>query len=73
MNYEIEYFQPHNQYIKIKAEFNVDKLDKTIITFPSWRPGRYELADFAKKVNHWQCFDENGKVLVSEKISKTDR
>lgn len=70
MNYEIEYYQPHNQYIKINATFNVSELDKTILTFPSWRPGRYELADFSKNINHWKCLDENQKGIISTKISK---
>lgn len=72
MNYEIEYYQAHNQYIKIKATFNVSELDKTILTFPSWRPGRYELADFSKNINHWKCLNENEKVIESTKISKNE-
>ena len=72
MNYEIEYYQPHNQYIKIKAIFNVADLDTTIITFPTWRPGRYELADFSKNVNHWKVINDKNKSIDSVKISKNE-
>jgi len=72
MKYSIEYYQPHNQYIKIQAVFNVDELDKTILTFPTWRPGRYELADFSKNVNHWKCLNDKGKQVESTKISKNE-
>lgn len=72
MNYEIEYYQPHNQYIKIKATFNVSDLNSTIITFPTWRPGRYELADFSKNINHWKVLDQDNKQLVSTKTSKNE-
>jgi predicted metalloprotease with PDZ domain len=72
MNYEIEYYQPHNQYIKINATFNVSELNQTILTFPTWRPGRYQLADFSKNINHWKCLDDNGKIIESKKISKNE-
>ncbi|GIS04002.1 MAG: hypothetical protein CM15mP106_4490 [Candidatus Neomarinimicrobiota bacterium] len=37
---------------------------------PAWRPGRYELADFAKKIQKWNAFDENGNKLPKKKITK---
>ena len=72
MKYNIEYYQPHNQYIKIQAVFEVSQLDKTILTFPTWRPGRYELADFSKNINHWKCSNDKGKSIKSTKISKNE-
>jgi predicted metalloprotease with PDZ domain len=36
----------------------------------SWRPGRYELGNFAKNVKGLKVFNENGKVLVANKINK---
>jgi predicted metalloprotease with PDZ domain len=37
---------------------------------PAWRPGRYELADFAQNVQKWGAFDENKKALAFKKITK---
>lgn len=37
---------------------------------PSWRPGRYELGNFAKNVRSINAYDENGNPLHLEKITK---
>ena len=40
------------------------------LTFPAWRPGRYELGNFAKNIQVFQILDEGGKPLVFQKTSK---
>ena len=30
---------------------------------PAWRPGRYELANFAQNIQKWKAFDENNNSL----------
>ena len=45
----------HQQYLKIEAEFPVFG-DTTTVYLPTWRPGRYELGNFAKNVRHFQVF-----------------
>ena len=37
---------------------------------PAWRPGRYELGDFAKNIQKWNAFDENGNELPFQKTTK---
>ena len=69
MNYQIEYYQPNNQYIKIEASFKVEN-KLTELVFPSWRPGRYELGNFAKNVKSFEVKNENGKRLDFNKITK---
>ena len=70
MKYIISYTKPHNHYIDI--EFIADKInqDELMIQLPAWRPGRYELGNFAKNIQKWNAFDENGNVLNFEKITK---
>src|SRR3989304_4908408 len=70
MNYKITYTQPNNHYIDI--EYTIDKVNSNelLIQLPAWRPGRYELGNFAKNVQKWEAFDEKGKSLKCEKISK---
>ncbi len=70
MKYIISYSKPHNHYIDI--EFIADKIkhDELLIQLPSWRPGRYELGNFAKNIQKWAAFDEKGKALKFGKISK---
>ncbi|OFY83592.1 MAG: hypothetical protein A3F72_15460 [Bacteroidetes bacterium RIFCSPLOWO2_12_FULL_35_15] len=70
MNYIISYQNPHDHFIDI--EFIADKItmDETFIQLPAWRPGRYELGNFAKNIQKWAAFDENGIALSFQKVTK---
>jgi predicted metalloprotease with PDZ domain len=70
MKYIISYTKPHNHYIDI--EFIADKInaDELLIQLPAWRPGRYELGNFAKNVQKWSAFDAKGNALSFQKITK---
>lgn len=70
MKYIVSYQQPHHHYIDI--EFHVENInaDELQVQLPAWRPGRYELGNFAKNVQKWAAFDESGKQLQSRKVSK---
>ena len=39
----------------------------TELALPAWRPGRYELGNFAKNITRFRVVDENGKALTFEK------
>lgn len=70
MKYIVSYTKPHNHYIDI--EFVADRInsDEVSIQLPSWRPGRYELGNFAKNVQKWAAFDPAGNPLKFQKVSK---
>lgn len=70
MNYRFSYQNPSRHYLDI--EFTVQSKGEKHIQFqlPAWRPGRYELGNFAKNIQQWQAFDEKGNVLVSQKTTK---
>ncbi len=57
------------QFVKIKAEFKT-ALDETILQLPAWRPGRYELANFAKNMRDFKVLDVNNKQIKAEKSTK---
>lgn len=40
------------------------------LQLPSWRPGRYELANYAKNIQYWKALDSQGRILPFRKISK---
>ncbi|MCH2225070.1 MAG: PDZ domain-containing protein [Crocinitomicaceae bacterium] len=61
--------QWNSQYIKITAEFDTPE-EIAIIQLPSWRPGRYELGNFAKNVRNFKVFDQNRVPLEFRKIKK---
>ena len=70
MNYIISYQKPHDHFIDI--EFIADNIteDETFVQLPAWRPGRYELGNFAKNIQKWAAFDEKGNALSFQKTTK---
>ena len=70
MKYIISIDQPHQQYIQITALFH-SACDTMEFHLPSWRPGRYELGNFAKNVKDVRVFDvESKKRLEINKLTK---
>lgn len=59
---------PEQQIVHIRAEFEVQD-DLTDFFLPVWRPGRYELGNFAKNVIGLKCFNEKEERLHCEKVS----
>ena len=70
MKYIVSYEKPNNHYIDIEYIIDNVNTDTLQIQLPAWRPGRYELANFAKNVQQWEAYDENGNVLLSKKVTK---
>src|SRR5438552_1884745 len=70
MKYKISAPNPSSHFIEL--ELIVDGIDHEEIFFqlPSWRPGRYELGNFAKNIQQWHAFDEKGNSLPHKKITK---
>lgn len=68
MHYEIRGEYPNQQFLKIRATIPVQD-NQVELQFPKWRPGRYELGNFAKNVRAFQVFDAQGKSL---EFYKTD-
>ena len=61
---------PASHYIYI--DMLVNDVDSEILQLelPAWRPGRYELGNFAKNIKRVDAFGENGEVLEYTKLSK---
>ena len=60
---------PTQQFIQISVNFNC-KNDETFVQLPSWRPGRYELGDFAKFVRNFTIIDVKGNKIDFIKVTK---
>src|SRR5690554_4860 len=69
MKFTFDVKSPQQQYIQITAELKVSG-NETKVFFPAWRPGRYELGDFVKNVNHFEVFNEKGEPLNYHKTNK---
>lgn len=70
IRYTVSYQKPHRQFIDFEAEFPHDGSEKLQIQLPAWRPGRYQLGDFAKNIQRWKAFDKNGTGLPFRKKTK---
>lgn len=70
MHYKISYENPHQHYISFECTIAGVSGDSLLIQLPSWRPGRYELGNFAKNVRGFNVFDKSGKPLAHRKQSK---
>lgn len=58
---------PNSQYLQFKVSLEQVQPDE-IIYLPKWRPGRYELGNFAKNVRHFKIFTETGERVIFEKL-----
>jgi predicted metalloprotease with PDZ domain len=70
MKYIISYEQPHHHYVDIEFITGLIESSEVLIQLPAWRPGRYELGNFAKNIQRWEALDQQGKALNYEKITK---
>jgi len=70
MRYHLSSPIPESHFIDI--ECSIDKIGaETIeIQLPAWRPGRYELQNFAKNIQRFGVFDTSGNPLIFRKITK---
>lgn len=61
--------QPNTQYVHIIAEIPVSS-NETLVHLPAWRPGRYELANFAKNIRNFKVSTTDHKSLEFKKVNK---
>ena len=70
MQYKFSAPHPSDHLIQVEMIVKGFGQDEVLFQLPSWRPGRYELQNFAKNVLHWKATDENGDLLTHIKVSK---
>ena len=70
INYTISYSHPHRHFVDF--QLSTKTLGKETMQFqlPAWRPGRYELADFAQNIQKWAAFDQDNNRLSFKKVTK---
>ncbi len=70
MHYKISFSNAHRHFITIEYTVDVTGLDSVLLQLSSWRPGRYELGNFAKNIRTFRVLDQNNTVLKFDKYSK---
>ncbi len=70
IHYKLYLKNPAAHYIYV--DLTIDNVNAEILELqlPAWRPGRYELGNFAKNVKRVDAFDESGQVLPYTKATK---
>lgn len=59
-----------SHYIYIDLMVDNIQTDILQLQLPAWRPGRYELGNFAKNVKRVDVFNENNEAVLYKKINK---
>ena len=70
IKYNISYKLPHRHLVDFKLSALTNGVEKMQFQLSAWRPGRYELADFAQNIINWQAYDDKGEELHFKKITK---
>jgi predicted metalloprotease with PDZ domain len=70
IQYHVFFDSPNQHYIQFKAVFPVKK-SETILNVSAWRPGRYELGNFAKNVRNFKVFNSEGQRIEFQKTDKS--
>lgn len=65
----ISYQYPNRQLIDFEMVFEPDEAT-TFLQMPAWRPGRYELGNFAKNLLGLKILDNENNPIPFEKVSK---
>ncbi|MES2688830.1 MAG: M61 family peptidase [Bacteroidota bacterium] len=70
MNYLVSIADPANHFIQLQYTIPNIHQDGIELQLPAWRPGRYELQNFAKNVRMFSVNDKNGNAVSYKKITK---
>lgn len=65
MQYTFKYKDPQQQYIYIEVVVSTPNKE-TVLCIPTWRPGRYQKANFAKNVRYFKVLAD-GKEVQAQK------
>ena len=69
LKYHFSWDKAHTQIIQIKFQVSGNTRKQHEIRLPLWRPGRYELGNFAKNIMSIHAHAKNGKALKLVKTS----
>ncbi len=69
IHYKLDGQQSSKKLLQISVDFPVNA-ETTLLHLPSWRPGRYELGNFAKNVLNFSVFNEQKKKCSFHKTNK---
>ena len=72
MKYNFKINNPAQHFIEIVTVVVVNNRLNVSLNLPSWRPGRYELGNFAKNIKDFIVKDDAGNNLFFKKVAKDE-
>ena len=70
LHYTFYQKNPASHYVYIDLVIDSISTDSLQLQLPTWRPGRYELGNFAKNIKRVDAFNEANEVLPYTKLTK---
>lgn len=70
IRYKLFQKHPASHYIYVDLHIDAIKTDTLELQLPAWRPGRYELGNFAKNIKRVDIYDKTEKALEFTKSTK---
>ncbi|WP_420385585.1 M61 family metallopeptidase [Roseivirga sp.] len=70
-NYKISYTKPLTHFLKFSFELDSLNGDSAVLELPVWRPGRYEIQNFPKRIRNLKVTDASGETLSYQKLTKS--
>jgi predicted metalloprotease with PDZ domain len=61
---------PNTHFIRVQMELDGLDRERYTVHLPAWRPGRYEMQHFAKRLQTWDAVGADGKVIPFRKVKK---
>ncbi|TAF34672.1 MAG: M61 family peptidase [Cytophagales bacterium] len=69
-SYKVSVPKPNLRYVHLELHITGIESNEISLQLPAWRPGRYVLQHFAKKIQVFEARDPQGNLLHSYKTSK---
>lgn len=70
MHYRISVPDPDSHFVEIAYTFTTNENKIIGLQLPAWRPGRYEIQNFAKNIQKLEVRSESGWLLPCRKVTK---
>jgi predicted metalloprotease with PDZ domain len=70
LHYKIYLKNPQSHYIYVDLTITEISESQIQLQLPAWRPGRYELGNFAKNIKKFEVFDAQQQSLSFHKLTK---
>ncbi len=68
--YHISYEHPNLHWLTLELTIGQLEEETTYLQLPAWRPGRYELGNFAKNIRNFSIQSAEGEAVPFRKVTK---